>query len=265
MADPYRRDALDTVERFVILTMPMDANAVLTLNCLSEVIFQLKTPAILPRFFVGQPPNTVVKSLVDSVPVNADPFPALEDYHLLPGMRPSRLLKQMARENAAVIYYQRQQLAFKPIKSLLEKQAHITYHAGDTRQQNQMVSFTQSNADPLIQSFTQRQFTGWHLNQGPLTTQVAQASPRELVGLTSPITLTNLNTLLTPALEFTCLGNGGLRAGITLQLVFNRLSIELPIDESLPEKVIIQSVAHRYRAQKYQCRVKTCLPLAYVN
>ncbi|NYZ70257.1 hypothetical protein H0A36_30045, partial [Endozoicomonas sp. SM1973] len=182
------------------------------------------------------------------------------------GMRPSRLLKQIARETAAVIHYQRQQFTFKPISALLKKTALISYHYDDARQQNQILSFKKTNADPLIQSFTQRQFTGWHLAQGILNSSNANTTdsstvPRELAGFKSPITLANLNTLLTPTLEFTCLGNGALQAGITLQLAFNRNHTELPIDESLPDKVIIQSVAHRYSAQKYQCRVKTCLPL----
>ncbi|NYZ70285.1 hypothetical protein H0A36_30195, partial [Endozoicomonas sp. SM1973] len=109
LADPYRRDELDTIERFAILTMPMDAESVLTLNCLSEVIFQLKTPAVMARFFVGEAPESVVKSLVNHTTIQSNAFPAIEDYHLLPGMRPSRLLKQIARETAAVIHYQRQQ------------------------------------------------------------------------------------------------------------------------------------------------------------
>ncbi|MCX4030477.1 hypothetical protein [Spartinivicinus marinus] len=266
LADPYRRDELDTIEHFVILTMPMDAESVLTLNCLSEVIFQLKMPATQARFFVGEAPETVVKFLVNHTAINTSAFPAIEDYHLLPGMRPSRLLKQIARETAAVIHYQRQQFTFKPISALLKKTALISYHYDDARQQNQILSFKKTNADPLIQSFTQRQFTGWHLAQGILNSSNANTTdsstvPRELAGFKSPITLANLNTLLTPTLEFTCLGNGALQAGITLQLAFNRNHTELPIDESLPDKVIIQSVAHRYSAQKYQCRVKTCLPL----
>ena len=51
LADHYQRAGMDIEETFVIETMPVDGNEVITLNCLPLLIHNLKQPAKQAHFF----------------------------------------------------------------------------------------------------------------------------------------------------------------------------------------------------------------------
>lgn len=265
LADPYRRDEMDITAEFVIQTMPVGNDDTITFNCLVKAIHDLKKPAKQPRFFVQEPCRQIISQFMPGVPLQVGHFPVVEDYHLLPAMRPSRLLRQMAREMGGALFYRRNELIFNTVQALYSQPHSYEYHFNDARQENQIVSYTLNNAVSLVDDRVKRNYQGWNITQGHIKGSAWRSDAAELTGLTSLLSLNGLSKLPVPVLDFYCLGNGGLRAGDALSLVWNRLNLEAPVDESLPEKVVIGTVAHRYTAQKYQCLIKAVQPLEAIN
>ena len=256
LADPYIRGGIDIQETFVVQTMPVGKDETITLNCLSGVIHNLKLPAKDPLFFVQEPLSALLEQFMPGLTYNANTFPANLDWHLLPAMRPSRLLRQAAKELGIQLFYRRGEVVCKPLSELTKQTPAYEYHYNDESQPNQIAGYQQISATTLIDDRMRRNYQGWSLTDGHVLSGMFEGEAAELAGLENPLNLDNLSKAPVPVLDMYCLGNGGLRAGDTLGLTWNRMNIEMPLDESLPEKVIIGTVAHRYAANRYQCRIK---------
>ena len=74
-------------------------------------------------------------------------------------------------------------------------------------------------------------------------------------------TLMNATQSYQIGIDFSARGNGFLTPGMALKLWWHMPMQDRPLDESLPDKVVIFSVAHYYSAQKYFCRVLGAVPL----
>ena len=260
---PQGCEGLDLVVDFVIQTMPVDAGIV-KFNCLTRSVDELKCPSIQAQLFVQNTVTQILGAIMPGEKVSVGRFPVVEDYHLLPSMRKSRLIRQMAREMGASAFYCRDELVFRSICELFQAPPAFEYHSNDDREQTQIAGYTQINSGGLIDDRVRRSYQGWNITKGRIRAPGWSKSASESTGLTNSLSLSGLSSIPVPVLDMYLQGNGGLRPGDTLSLVWNSLNLESPLDESLPDKVLIGTVCHRYSSQKYQCRVKGVLPLAEV-
>ena len=261
IADPYQRDGLNLDIPFVVKKV-MHSASVLSVMCMQREIDEIKKPSPIPVFFVRKPVDEILSRFLP-VPLHVADFPVVEDYHLLPGERPSRLLRQLAYEQGAVVYTRRGELHFNRLRTLFAKPVELTYHYDDREQENQVISYVKPNVDAIVRDKVVRKYSGWSQTEGYVGGQAAGGSPVEWRSSQNVTTLTNLGTSCMPAIDFVCLGNGMLTSGITVDLVWNMGRTDAPLDESLPEKVVVSAVAHYYsRSQRYLCRVKGLVPHA---
>ncbi len=263
LADVWARDNLDKTLRFTILTMPNEGPRV-KLNCMQADIVAMKQPAKDSILFTRKPVESIVRRLAPGLKYEIGSFPALEDYHLLPGGRPTKLLRQIAREQGAVCFFRRGTIVFKKPSELLKvvpKVPDHVYEYDNPTAPNQIAHFTRVNAKSVLQDRIERNIIGWDMTKGLVKSGKKTTAPPEFVSLHNMPTMNNLTDMPYPAIDFTALGNGLLVPGMTLKLVWNTAKDNAPIDESLPAKVIIGVVAHHYSAQKYRMRVKGVLPL----
>jgi hypothetical protein len=255
IADVWMRDQMDQTLRFVIWTMPVEGRMV-TLNCMQLDIDALKTPARQAVLFRGVAVETILRRLAPGLRHDVAGLPVVEDYHLLPSMRPSRLIQRMAREKAAACFYRRGDLVFKKLVDLFAKEPDIEYEYQNPLAENQVEYFSRPNTREVIDSFHRRSFIGWNMVDGFLQSRNETARPVELVSMANVSTMDNLSKIAYPAIDFTASGNGALVPGATVKIVWNAWKQDVPIDESLPAKILIGTVSHWYSAQKYACRVK---------
>lgn len=260
IADRWLRDGIDRTIKFVIMTMPVENNMV-HFNCFEKTVMGLKVPAKEAILFPQKPVTAILTRLIPGGKYDVGSFPVIEDYHLVPGERPSRLLRQMARELGAVVFWRRGAVVFKKLKDLLAQPAKLTYHHDDRTQKNQIIMYTRSNARTIIRDRVQRNYMGWNMEQGMLRSGKKTNKPPELVSNASKPSLDNHLEIPVPAIDFTTAGSGYLMPGLPMKLVWNVQRLDAPIDESLPPKVVVGTVAHFYSTQKYFCRVLGVLPL----
>ena len=259
LSDPVNLDLLNWQSDWTVITMPADAKGTITFNLLLTALYELKKPTITAKFFVKKSISHLLRQLAPNLNHEIGEFPLRLDFHLLPGQRPTRLIRQIARELGAVVFIRRGILVFKSLEQLQNQQSAFEYHFNDTRQQFQIASYTIPNDQTMIDDLTQRRFTAWDDKQGVVYARNNSDRAIEFVGATNRHVLDNLCKVPVPVIDAIMLGNGGLKAGDVMAVTWNRSDLERPIDESLPTSFVLSLVAHSYVKHRYYCRIKGVL------
>jgi hypothetical protein len=260
-SDVWGRDEINCTIPFTIWNMPIVGDIV-SVNCMQANIDLLKTPAKDSLLFPQKPVSAILNKLLPGLKYDTGNFAAIEDYHLMPGERPSKLVRQMAREKGAVCFYKRGTVVFRTASELLKKESKLIYEHANISAKNQIADYMKPNDSAIIKDKLERNFIGWDMEKGIVQSTAKTNKPPEYVSLSNQKTMANMLSIPLPAIDFTTLGNGELKPGIPVGLKWNVNRIDAPIDESLPSKVLIGTVAHYYRSQKYLCRVKGVIPYA---
>jgi len=253
LSDRFGEDQLDRVFSLTTTT-PVVKGDYVTFQGFESTVWALKQPAKKAQLFARKPIKTILAQLVPGKH-QAGRFPEAT-YHLLPGMRPTKLLRQMATENGAACFYRRGVLHFEALADLFAAEAAMTYFHNAPREPLSVAHYSLPGAASLIRDRIDRQYIGWDMVRGPVRGSKGRGEPEEFLPCRTPFALDNHWTLPVPAIDFTASGNGGIAPGLTLALRFAVERVDSPLDESVPEKVLVESVAHHYQSQKYVCRVK---------
>ena len=256
-SDRFQRDGIDTAVRFVILTMPID-DRFITFNCMELGVYMLKMRAQSTQILTQMSVSAALRKLAPGIKYDVGAFPVLNDWHLLAGMRPSKLIRQMEQEYGAVCFWQRGKLVFRQLKQLFSADPAVTYHHNDPSQPNKVLVYSKPNTGAVIQDQVERNYLGWDMVQGVVRGAKYPKAPPEFTSVVK--NLDNLVEIPKPVIDFTTAGNGGLFPGLAMGLVWNTERPDLPIDESLPAKVVIGTVAHSWKPQAYFCRVSGIKP-----
>ena len=278
--DSVYRDAVDIIVRFVILTMPKDGIQ-LTFNCFQEDVYKLKMPASTPRLFVNKSARDILYALIpglngdgpiDNIIVDMiDDFPVVEDYHLLPGMRPSLMIRQMAREHGAMAFFSRNKFYFRTLVDLRdgfadEMDERICYEYNNIQGENQITHMEVLNIEPIIRDRIVRKYIGWDMEKGIIKADCKHYAddgpiPVEFAGVSNQITLSNLLECALPVLDLTMIGDGRLEPGLPLEFGWHLNDTARPFDEKLPGEGVVSAVSHYCTGDKYYCRAKIVIPM----
>ena len=242
------------------MTMPV-VNESFTINCLQKDVYSLKTPAVDPVLFVGKPVAAIVRKVMPGVDQIIGAFPSGRDYHLLSGERPSKLLRQVAREMGARVFYQRNKVFMQRLSDMLKADVSFTYAYEDRQADYKVIHYSRPNVDHIVADVLVRDYRGWLMTEGLLRSGKHQGAPSCFVSGDSLTVLDNLSVLSVPEVDFVVSGSGALRPGATLGLEWNLNRRDAPLDESLPAKIVIGTCSHFYSYQKYLTRIKGVLPL----
>lgn len=255
--DPLGRDAIYEDERFTVQSMPMASGHVLTLNCTQSDSFKLLAKAGTARFFVGEPAISVIRKLFNGAPLKFSSVSdaAIEDYHLLPQQRPIELIRQIARETGKLAFLSRGVVTLKSFDELLQEglKKPFDYHYRDSRKDSQIIDYRVLDSRWKAQDILNANYASNDISKGMVKGN--SPAPVEFSGVSSKATLKAMRSLPIPAIEFLVDGHGGLQPGKVCKTTWNKLQAESPVDESLPDTVVIGSVSHYSRANRYQCRV----------
>lgn len=256
LADVYTRDGMQELLLFNILSLSK-SESILVINCLFSPVWELKKPAMKARAFIRRHPTYCLKKLFPTLQVKASRCFSVEDYHILVGERPTAMLNQLAQEQGGHIYVQRDHVCFSRLEDGMSQKADFTYHHNDSRQANQIIQHKKLSGEVLLRDKVKREYKGWNLTKGFVKASTSDKKvPSELYPSQHKGTLKKIGITPNPSIDFTCVGNGFLTAGMTLDLVWNLEDDERIFDESMPERVVAWLVAHYYSQEKYYCRVK---------
>jgi len=244
---------------FKILTMPVFPGDILRINCFQADIAILKEPVTETRVFNDVSPETVLHELFPSATnFNIDPFP-IHSFQIMPGERPSLMLRQMTRELGAAIWYQRGIVCCRDLLTIADSTKnepnHIFAWQNAGAGENQIAHYETPRSENLISDIMVRNSVGWSMTGGFMASTLSDTPP-EFTSVNRQDILDNLSKVLVPSVDFTSAGNVEITAGLMLNVQWNLDQTDSPLDESLPEDVLVGTVAHYYGSNKYWIRVK---------
>jgi len=265
--DPVYRARMDTKLKFVILTMPKDGTRI-TFNCFQEDVYRLKMPAKEAHLFVNKPVREILYALIPGLPRGRiedkiDDFPVVEDYHLLPGMRPSLLIRQMAKEQGALAFFSRNKFYFRTLLDLRDDvDERVYYEYNNPMGENQITHMEVMNVDQIVGDRIVREYLGWDMEKGYVQGDCNyQDAPVEFAGVGNQITLSNMLEFALPVLDLTMIGDGRLEPGLPLDFTWHLNDTARPYDETLPSEGVVSVASHYCTGDQYNCRAKIVIPL----
>lgn len=266
LSDFFGADGIDEQLSFTILSCP-ESEQFISYNLIATPAFQLKQMADRTRIFRQRSIGDIIGALAPGLAKKTESFPVVENYHCIAGERPSALMRQYVTEQGAEAWIGRGTFNVKRFKTLMEAAPAFEYHHGKVDEQYTISSYSVHSAQAPLQEAYIRSYTGWNDDRGrirsPLSGVLAQARkmPPVITQSQHMPTLGSSPIASRIAVDFLCQGNGFLTAGMTLKLWWHQVDPERPLNEALPDKVVIQAVAHYFVSQTYTCRVRGAVPL----
>ncbi|WP_028325799.1 hypothetical protein [Desulfatirhabdium butyrativorans] len=269
-ADAYESGMLNFKAGFRVMSMPVEGDVV-TLNMLQEEIACLKDPVKGARLFSKNAYSIedIIKQtqkaagISEQLPVDGISMSLLNDYHLLPGDRPSLLLRQLAYEHGALIYAFRGKICFKKLSDLYGGTTNITLSYRKPDADFQVVTYRHLNTDKLVSDKTQRKYFGWSITDGLIEANQSIDAPMEWCQHDSSQIMDNMTVIAMPILDIVTWGTGRLGPGLSVnfQWYLEASWNDSWLDESLPTKAVTGNVTHYTAgAQNYYCRMKAMIP-----
>lgn len=260
LADAYSTDEMSSVMEFTVLTRPKVATTV-DIEALHSIVYNIKVPAAKAKAFVRRGASSLISHFFPNMQPEIGKFPVIEDYHLLPGDRASTLLKQFAQEQGGCMFVQRDKICFKKIDDLFKSAKAFVYENNNPKAMYRIIQYVEPSAKALVEDKVIRNVSGWNETKGWLKSTVNTSAPVLTHPVQSLSTINNASSGLSPVMDFTCAGNGKIKAGDVIEMRWNTQINERPLDESMPEKILVREVLHHYTTQKYYCRVKGVKPI----
>lgn len=266
--DPWRENGADEKENFTILTARPDSDSLFRLNCMATRAYNMKRVADKTRIFTRRSMSDILGAFASGAKLEIDKFPVVENYHCVAGERPTKVLRQIAEEQGAHIWYARGKFYLQKFASLWAKSPAFAFQSGSITGDNKILSYSKPSGQAKAQEEKIRSFTGWNEKDGRVKTSPdapalakAKSKPVSMGGSPNKYILGTATVAKKPAIDFVTYGNLSVTAGQKLKLLWHSGNPVDPIDESLPSEVVVEGVAHWYSSQKFYTRVKGAIAL----
>lgn len=252
------KSEIDLVMKFRIITMPQSGGKV-EFNCIEYEVELIKQPAKKTMLFAEKPVTAIIAKLLPGLKTAVGKFPTIMDYHILPGMRPAKVLRQMCHELKAACFNRRGTVVFESWEKLTSQKPDFTYHHAPPPQDqsyDEILSYELISTQAVVKDRVERNYMSFNLIDGIVSTSKALKMATQWVAPASAGVLDNLLTVPLPTIDLIASGKGTLVPGKVMKIFWHTSNQEKPIDESRPAKILISTVAHYYSSNSYMCRVK---------
>ncbi len=253
-ADIYEQGDESWIQKFIIAA-PVSADGILTVNGFGKDTHALKTPADVPRFFTNKQPKEILAALLPSLKVDSDSFEQGATYHLNAGGTPSRLIRSMARDYGALCFICRGTVYFKSIRNLAMTEA-FTLEEGNPLAEIGIAHYQLIGERALYERVLNRSYIRWDTVTGMETAKRGTSGARTLISVPQAKALSNQHLAIVPVLDIELTGNTEFMPAKVCSVLFHKQHPETELDETLPERQIINQVAHYQRGDRYQCRLE---------
>ncbi len=257
IADPGDRDKTFLEETFIIEKLNAVGDGALRLQCLAEAVSIIKRHSQGCVIYPPAPPGDTINTITKAQTLEASALPEGPGYHLLDGMRPSRLLRKLAAENGARIFYCRGIWYLKTFDDLLAAEPVATYYHNKALKPESITELVVHGHSAVAGEVVQRRAMGWDMVTGFMESGTGRPL---MTGLVTEASLAAVNRTFLQDLEFSSRAapNPDLKPSDRLSTEWHRPSdSDAPIDESLPTSVLVGTVAHHVKGSQYSQRIIT--------
>ena len=260
--DSDGRDEVFFTEQFVIQKVTAIANGGLRVQALAEQIHALWRQVNTATIFKPAVPGDTLKqiqniaNITDAGQLTASQLPAADFQHLLVGGRPATLLCNLATELGAHIYYSRGEWFIQSIDDLFGQDSYADYFHNKPLEKN---VFTDVALHGDRKALSELMIRRYMLRDDVNGVTSVGAGIAEMTGLQTEREIAALNKVLIPHLDIqdcSTYADPTLRAGMKLNTEFHRLdNVEDPLNESLPDQILIGSISHHISDMEYSQRI----------
>jgi hypothetical protein len=257
-SDPRQRGGTGFSEKFIIEKMKEDSRGGLVVSCLAESISKIKRVAEVTTIFAAGSPIKAIESIVGAK-VEGSAFQAAPEFHLLAGMRPSKLLRNIGSEIGARVFYYRGTWYVVSIDDLFKAKPYkqLTHNKVGAYESISHVSY--SGAQKVVGEVGRTRYSGWSMTEGMISSGTGRASP---TGVDTEAELKTLGRLLVPQLEFQVMVNADseMTPQKMVAIEWHRPnSPDAPMNESLPDRALVGTVSHHYDGIQFVQKVITLM------
>lgn len=253
-ADPGARGDEVWIDTFVV-AKPEVKDGQLIINAFSKATHSLKQPAIEPKFFTQKQPKEILAALLPGLKLDVDTYEQGSTYHLLPGVPPARLIRSMARDYGSVCFISRGTVYFKSLKKLpMEEQIRIEH--GNPNADYSFARYAMLGERYLDQRLLNKSYVSWDTVAGMQSAVNGSIGAPTLVSVEQVKALNNQHIAIVPLLDIELVGNSKIQPLSVLSVLFHKMLPEEQLNEALPEKMLVSTVTHYERGNRYLCRVE---------
>lgn len=252
---------------FTVLAIKLDKESV-HIECIASPTYNLKTIADKTKVFAMRGILQIIQMICQGLMPSLGAFSINNNYHVLAGERSSTMLRQVGKEQGADVWSARGKLNIEKFEKLYAKSPSYTFHHGQSGERN-IISYQQPAGQRAKQEEKARTFTGWDEKQGRIKTapnnpilKAVKSKPVEITGSGSKFALGTATTAHKTVISFVTEGDLALEPGITVSLVWHLPYPERPIDEGMPDKVVVTTVCHRYEQHQFMTLIKGDVPFS---
>lgn len=260
LADVFANEGMDAVMDFTILSCPQ-ASGNIVINCMKTAVYETKKPAKRASLFPVGSASNVLGRFFPGLKLDLPKLPVSESYHVLAGERPSYALKQMAMEQGGHIFFSRDKVVVRRISDLIKQEPEFKYHGGDNREEMQIITYQVKKPEQVLKDRCIRNYYSFSITDGFISSKKNAGGIPMLYGSSKAPVLDGINAVPSPVIDFTVSGNGKIRAGSVIGFEWHTARKDAPLNEALPEKVVVWCVAHYFGGGKFFTRVKGCIDL----
>lgn len=269
--DAWAENGVSEQEDFVVLTCtPVHRSKHIEISCMAKMVYELKKINDKAKIFKQRGVLEILKAIVlKGMKFDIKAFPVINDYHLPPGMRPTTMLRQIAKEMGAQMWYSRNTIHMCKFEFCYAQSPEMTFEYGKIGSENSILKYEKPSEQVAAQETKLRVWTGWDEKKGrvstpldnPLLSKIKGVAKQFYPGGNNPWILANALVGTKVAIDFIASGSFAVEPGKSLALRWHQANPQDPLNENLPDKIVVDTVSHFYAPQKYAIRVKGAVPL----
>ncbi|WP_432773931.1 hypothetical protein [Vibrio parahaemolyticus] len=252
LADTTSRGDQVWIENFVVGKATSE-NGELKIEAFHQDAHLLKEQVIKPRFFVNKQPREILAELLPHLKLECDMFDKGATYHLNAGGTKSRLIRIMARDYGAMAFINRGTMYFKSIKNITMTEQFKLEYSNPDKADYSIARYSIIGEEALFERVLNRNYIAWDTVQGM---QSAGNGPAVVISVNQAKALKNQRVSIIPVLDVELTGNTQFKPMCVCSVLFHKQLPVNELDESLPEKQIINQVVHYQSGNRYQCRLE---------
>lgn len=242
LTDFQNTEVLNIEEEYTILDTAVGADKSFIVDCVDSRIADLYPRAVLAKAFIGKSASQIIKGLMPGFnKYDIDKFAPASDYWLTIGMRPLHLLMKVSADLGCALWMSRGTVHFKKLEKYQEtvKPKSITYTDSDGGAEYRMYDAEKYPQQAITKELVQRNRCGWSMTKGLLKSSKYKDKPPVMTASAHQVELNNMGAGVMPVVSFMADGDSQLQPGDVLPVHWARPDMGAPIDESMPDKIIL--------------------------
>lgn len=243
-----------TIDKFVVI-VPESNGKQFYIEAMQKDCYMMKKPSNYPVFFPNSTPKDILKRIVPDLKLDVDDINQHGFYHLNTGSSISRLIRSMARDYGCLAYYFRRTLCFKKIKPLLLGTAKFTFESGTNSENIAIKSFSINDREYMLKRLLDKKFIRWNTIDG-MQESIGTNQDVTLITAGNKGALDNQKIAIIPTITIDTYGVSSLKPGVLSNVIIHMPYQDKVIDETLPEKQLIEMVTHHTQGNMYSCRIR---------